>query len=303
MENLAVVGLAALPSSFSLCRPAGRRRWGSLVSVSSTAASCLSGGEADAENPDEVDPPVRLTRKTSVDSEDLEIVMSPSGFVRKATFQYELSTAYSLYFDPGHSRKKKVKNKDEYEQSLVEVGSINTVHEYWQYFNNINFESMAMLSDLSIFKKGMKPLWETKENENGGRFIVSGFKKEKSKLYFERVVLAFLGQQFSFHNDTNGIVLSVRHRGNNISLWTHSVDHSLFVPMDSFLRCLLDDPDINIEFRDHHGAISQNQYKRMILQGGKSKKTAAVVAMADPKEREWQEAMHEAVLKSRNQYI
>lgn len=295
-KDAQVVGLASLPSSFSLCR-AGRRRWGSLVSVSSTAASCISDAEENETN-DDPEPPLRA-RKLSVSSEDLEIVMSPTGCMRRAdAMEYPLAAEFTLYFDLGRSRSKKAKNKDEYEQQLKEAGTIASLHDYWCYFNNINLDMMPLPSDLSIFKSGMKPLWETPENEAGGRFVISGFAKEKSKEYLEKLVLAFIGLQFTFHENVNGIVYSVRSRGCSISLWYDIVDLDIFWSMDNYLRCLTEDQGIQIEFKDHSGAINANEYKQRLVQA----KNKGYVPSEDPKEREWQEAHQDAIEKSKHDY-
>lgn len=296
-QNAQVVGLEALPSSFSLCRPAGRRRWGSLVSASSTAASCKSDVDARSDEDNE-QPPLRA-RTISVSSEDLEIVMSPSGSMRHANeVEYLLSLEYILYFDSGRisgSKSKKAKNKDEYEQQLKEAGRIASVQDYWCHFNNINLDCMPLQSDLSLFKKGYKPMWETPENENGGRFIISSFHKDKSKEYFEKLILAFIGLQFTFHENVNGIVYSVRHRGPSISLWYDEVDPNIFWSMDNYLKCLLEDEAIQVEFRDHRGAMNANDYKQRVMQA----KAKGYVPSSDPREREWQEAHQDAVEKSK----
>ncbi len=63
-----------------------------------------------------------------------------------------------------------------YEAGLVEVGSIETVQEFWRYWNNVEMRGFGIMS---VFRAGVKPMWEDPGNKLGGRWILSTLDPKK----------------------------------------------------------------------------------------------------------------------------
>ena len=61
-------------------------------------------------------------------------------------------------------------------------------------------------------------MWEDEANKNGGRWTLRVSKGYANKLW-EDLILAMIGEQFSLENEINGIVLSIRNMGDQISIW------------------------------------------------------------------------------------
>lgn len=232
-----------------------RQRWGSIGSSSDSNSS-----ESEAEEK----PKRRPRTRSGVSSCESEYIMSPNGASYSVKRRLSLDNPYHIFFDPGHA-KKRVKAADEYEQSLQLVGEVKTVQEFWQFWNHIQFQKMPAHGDLSVFKGGIRPMWEHPENTNGGRWVVTGFQKEKSQEYFTNVVLALIGANFSCHDNLCGVVLSMRVRGPSIAVWNKVVDPSLFQKVDMEIRKLLPEAGIQVMYKDHGGAIVNNCAKRGVF--------------------------------------
>jgi translation initiation factor 4E len=64
-------------------------------------------------------------------------------------------------------------------------------------------------------------MWEDEANKNGGRWTLRVSKGYANKLW-EDLILAMIGEQFSEENEINGIVLSIRTQGDQISIWNRN---------------------------------------------------------------------------------
>lgn len=259
-----VVGLASVPTSV-LCSPADKRRWSSLTISLQSSASQYSDhyrSEDDQSEEDEWRAP-GMVRSESFDSDDVDLVWSPSGRVCSSSECHEpfnFQTGFTFYFDTGKRRKgPKVKTAADYAQNLKTMAEVTNVQEFWRFWNSVDVDNMPMGSDFSIFKQGLFPLWENPENEQGGRWVITGFREDDAARHFLNIVLTFVGLQFgSFQEQMNGVVLSTRKRGPSISLWNRFVDYNSWQPVDCALRLLVEDLDVQVEYRSHNQAICNN---------------------------------------------
>ena len=111
--------------------------------------------------------------------------------------------------------------------------------------NHIELSSRLVAGcDYSVFKAGIKPMWEDKANMNGGRWLINLDKKHRmncldnfwlevllcligsttlSRYLTFRVIKPFIhsaGESFGEDgNIVNGAVVSVRNRGDKIGIW------------------------------------------------------------------------------------
>ena len=258
-----VVGLASVPTSV-LCCPADKRRWSSLtISLQSSASQYSDHYRSEEEQSEDEWRAPGMVRSESFDSDDVDLVWSPSGRVcasNEAQEPFNFQTGFTFYFDPGKRKKgPKVKTAADYAQNLKTMAEVTNVQEFWRFWNSVDVENMPMGSDFSIFKRGLFPLWENPENEQGGRWIITGFRDEDAGRHLLNIVLTLVGLQFgSFQEMMNGVVLSTRKHGRSISLWNRWIDGSSFEPVDCSLRLLVEDLDVQIEFRSHNQAICNN---------------------------------------------
>jgi len=77
---------------------------------------------------------------------------------------------------------------------------------------------MPMGTVLNVFVDGVKPVWEDPACKEGGRFSLRVPKTHTSK-FWEDLLLAMIGEQFSLENEVLGMVLSTKYNGDSIAVW------------------------------------------------------------------------------------
>jgi len=99
------------------------------------------------------------------------------------------------------------------------------------YNNLVPIEFLPSNTDFFVFKDYIKPEWEDCKNKKGGRWIYDiAWDKSKHNLISQhtvkvwlRLLLSLIGNHF---DETEyficGIVLSIRHYNNKISIWTNN---------------------------------------------------------------------------------
>ena len=72
--------------------------------------------------------------------------------------------------------------------------------------------------------KGIQPAWEDEQNANGGRWQIRFNKIQPlvSNKLWEDLILGVIGEQFTYPNEINGIVISIRNNQDTISIWNKS---------------------------------------------------------------------------------
>ena len=115
-------------------------------------------------------------------------------------------------------------------------------------------------------------MWEDDNNRLGGKFILRVRKNLTNRLW-EALVLAVIGGQFSgeLANEICGVVVSVRHGEDSISLWHRtSKNFELRNELQAKLKEVLELPeDVHFEYKNHdvslvhlHSAASEPRAPR-----------------------------------------
>jgi hypothetical protein len=114
------------------------------------------------------------------------------------------------------------------------------VEEFWSVYNHMmrpnemGPSAGGSSADLHLFPEGVKPAWEDPANSEGGRICIR-LRKALTTEAWERVVLSFVGGVFpsaKFEAETTGpdgkllvgVVLSIRHHEDTLSLWVRSCE-------------------------------------------------------------------------------
>jgi len=118
-------------------------------------------------------------------------------------------------------------NKTRWEDSQKEVASFGTIEDFWGLFNNITRGSAINPGcDYSLFRKGINPMWEDPQNKNGGKWTYnSPVRNRRGDLddMFIDLMLMLIGEAGGeVSDDCNGMVLSIRPRGDRLALWTRT---------------------------------------------------------------------------------
>ncbi|XP_076044468.1 eukaryotic translation initiation factor 4E-1A-like isoform X2 [Oratosquilla oratoria] len=112
-----------------------------------------------------------------------------------------------------------------WEDSQIEIASFDTVEDFWALYNHIEVASLLPIGcDYSLFKQGIKPMWEDERNKKGGRWLINLCKQQRSSEldnFWLEVLLLLVGESFEDHSDDIcGAVVNVRPKGDKIGVWT-----------------------------------------------------------------------------------
>ena len=121
--------------------------------------------------------------------------------------KHPLSHAWTLWWFTG--------GKKSWLESLVQVMSFETVEDFWSLYHHVVLPSeLGPGQDYFLFKKGIKPMWEDKANQNGGSWKYAQERKHRSenldKRWLELSLLA-IGENYGDY----GAEEEVRGRGQN----------------------------------------------------------------------------------------
>lgn len=119
--------------------------------------------------------------------------------------------------------------KKSWEENLREITSFDTVEDFWSLYNHIKMASELNTGcDYSLFKKGVRPMWEDNANKQGGRWLLNVDKKTNDiDRYWLEVLMCMVGEAFDEYSDeVCGATVNVRPRADKIGIWTADAAHS-----------------------------------------------------------------------------
>ncbi|XP_077534029.1 eukaryotic translation initiation factor 4E1 isoform X1 [Haemaphysalis longicornis] len=140
---------------------------------------------------------------------------------RDLQVKHPLQHRWSLWFY------KNDKNRS-WEENLLEITSFDTVEDFWALYNHIEVASKLPLGcDYSLFKYGIKPMWEDCRNKQGGRWLFNLNKSQRTTdldNYWLEILLCLIGEGFDeFSEDVCGAVVQIRGKLDKIAVWTADV--------------------------------------------------------------------------------
>ncbi|CAD7081663.1 unnamed protein product [Hermetia illucens] len=111
-----------------------------------------------------------------------------------------------------------------WEELQNEITSFDTVEDFWSLYNHIKLASEIKAgSDYSLFKKGIRPMWEDEANKKGGRWVITLNKNQRrtdlDNLWLD-VLLCLIGEAFEHSDQICGAVVNIRTKVDKISIWT-----------------------------------------------------------------------------------
>lgn len=87
--------------------------------------------------------------------------------------------------------------------------------------------------DYSMFKQGIRPMWEDEANKQGGRWLMTLEKKQRNSdldHFWLEILLCMIGEAFNEHSDdVCGAVVNVRPKGDKLGIWTADANRSTSV--------------------------------------------------------------------------
>ncbi len=137
--------------------------------------------------------------------------------IETLTMKHPLQNSWTLWFFKNDRSKS-------WEENLREVVTFDTIEDFWALYNHVELASrLGTGSDYSVFKAGVKPMWEDPANAKGGRWLLNLDKKQRGVALdnaWLEVLLCLVGEAFDAHGEVvNGAVVSIRTRGDKIGVW------------------------------------------------------------------------------------
>ncbi|KAF9958527.1 eukaryotic translation initiation factor 4E [Mortierella alpina] len=170
--------------------------------------------------------------------------------------KHPLHNSWTLWFDnPG-----KKSNANNWEQSLKELITFDTVEDFWGVYNNIMKTcDLSISSNYHLFKQGIKPMWEDAANKHGGKWSIQ-LPRNKTMSEIDNIwldtMLSCIGEAYEQEQEVCGVVVSVRKAFFRIALWTRSSDNQALAM--SIGRVLKRSANIDgvLEFQPHSDSKS-----------------------------------------------
>ncbi|XP_044751888.1 eukaryotic translation initiation factor 4E1-like isoform X3 [Coccinella septempunctata] len=139
------------------------------------------------------------------------------------TLKHPLQNAWTLwYFDSDRSQS--------WVDNMKEIASFQTVEDFWSLYNHIKPASdIRQGNDYSLFKKGVKPMWEDPANKKGGRWLMNLDRKQRSAeldRYWLDILLCLIGEAFENSDEICGATVNIRGKGDKIGIWTSDASNT-----------------------------------------------------------------------------
>ncbi|XP_037778630.1 eukaryotic translation initiation factor 4E-like [Penaeus monodon] len=180
--------------------------------------------------------------------------------------KHPLQNTWTLWFF-------KIESNRSWEDCQVEIASFNTVEDFWALYNHIEPASRLKVGcDYSMFKQGIKPMWEDEHNCRGGRWLINLNKQQRSTEldnFWMEVLLLMIGESFEEHSDeVCGAVVNVRGKGDKIGVWTADAKkNDSILKIGQVLKVRLNIPrQVSIGFQAHtdtmlkSGSTAKNRF-------------------------------------------
>lgn len=159
-----------------------------------------------------------------------------------------LQYSYCLWF-----ARKGTHRATDYSKSLHFVGRCATVEQWWSlYCHLVRPTALKPYRELSLFKHGIKPMWEDPNNAKGGQWVIR-LRKNKIDRAWENVCMAMLGEQFLVGQEICGVVLTTKYPEDSLSVWNRTAtDQASTARIRDTLRRILNLPLATpMEYKTH----------------------------------------------------
>jgi len=176
--------------------------------------------------------------------------------------EHVLEHTFAIWFmhrQPGHKIA-------DYEKATRNLGEFGSVEEFFLWYGHLQrAPEIPHISDLSIFRKGVRPVWEDDANVKGGKWVLRVRKNSESTLWFwESLLLALISDDFGdAAADITGVVLSIRHAEDIISVWNSTANdgRTNLKIKETLRRCLNLGADAELVYKTHDDSKRDSSHR------------------------------------------
>ncbi|KAK9469533.1 translation initiation factor eIF 4e-like domain-containing protein [Lipomyces arxii] len=200
---------------------------------------------------------VATTEETEAVASEDEKVKTVFDSTVDFTVKHPLKHTWTLWYTkPQH-------NKAEWGDSLKEVVSFDSVEEFWGVYNNVPKASdLPQKSDYHLFKQGVRPEWEDRQNTEGGKWAYQCREKRLVDIddLWLSTLLGAIGETLEEEGDSEimGVVVTIRKAHYRLSVWTKTANNerallSIGRRFKELLKLPANEP---VEFSSHKDAAA-----------------------------------------------
>ncbi|XP_046859178.1 eukaryotic translation initiation factor 4E-like [Xenia sp. Carnegie-2017] len=157
------------------------------------------------------------TNKDSKSESVEETTENKADISKEITKKHPLQNKWAWWF----FKNDKSKN---WEENLRLITTFDTVEDFWAIYNHIkNAAKLQSGCDYSVFKDGIKPMWEDDKNKQGGRWLVNTNRNQRNDLdrMWLETLLCLVGEAFDDYSDqVCGTVVQIRPKMDKLAVWT-----------------------------------------------------------------------------------
>ena len=150
------------------------------------------------------------------------------------------------------------------EKSILQVITFSTVEDFWALYNHIeNASKLGNGCDYSLFKEGIKPMWEDAHNEHGGKWLLQMDKRSRMNVLdvvWLEIMMCLIGEAFGDSgNIVNGAVVNIRPKADKISVWlADSVKSNQIMAIGQEMKGRLRLADRELVFESHKDSMNRS---------------------------------------------
>lgn len=111
-----------------------------------------------------------------------------------------------------------------WEHNQAPIYSVSFVEDFWSVYHHIvRVSELRAGCDYSLFKSGIKPMWEDRANKSGGRWLHSQDKRLRgdplNEVWLNTMLFLIGGSAGREEYGVNGAVVSIRNKADKVGLW------------------------------------------------------------------------------------
>lgn len=154
----------------------------------------------------------------------------------------------------------------DYESCQKPVSTVSTVEDFWALFHHTQPASeLKTGNDYSLFKEGIRPLWEHKRNCSGGRWLHAigpGINKRDSfrlDSCWREVLLLLIGEDYGddkMRRMVNGVVINLR-KMDKLAVWMDNVDEPEVFEFGRHFQRAIGAPPMTLTFEAHQDTMAK----------------------------------------------
>jgi hypothetical protein len=148
-------------------------------------------------------------------------------------------------------------------QNRQKMYTVKTIRDFWMLYNAFpKLEDITYRTNLSFMKKDIAPVWESDENNNGGKWCIN-LKDDKDRIneIWLHILLGLVGETIDpVMDEIVGMIIHLRRNGDRLDVWTRGTKKEIQMKIGRCLKSITKCTDIT--FTAHKDALkNQSHYE------------------------------------------